>query len=438
MKTTWLRTLSVGLLSFVVCFAARSRAQDTPAETAADPNGVDRAGVETALQPLADKIRAAQMSRATVECTNRGMVGGQVLSSDKVVYQIASKAPNRFRAQAKGETDFIQLVSDGTQVTAVLGENGYFQAAAPATLQEAVTALPAPLGPYPEPVLALTLAGVDMLASFLSDMQALEIVNRDPYEEVPAILIRGVQADDVSWALWVATEADQARPLRLKIDLTPVLAVGNALPENFKFELDFKFTAWRIDGEVSDELFAYRPPADLKRFESLEDFFQSMNDATERHPLLGEAAPAFSAQRLDGTPFELAKQRGKVVVLDFWATWCGPCVKALPIVAEVAKELADQDVAVFAVNIGEQAEDIQPFLTRLGVEVPVLLDPEGDIADAYGAEAIPQTVLIGKDGRVEVVHVGIANPEEYKATLLRQLKALAAGEKSAGEADGSE
>ena len=402
-------------------------------DAAAPAERMDREGVEAALRPLVAKIREAKVSRATVECVNRGMIGGQVLSSDKVVYQIASQAPNRFRAQAKGEADSVQLISDGTQVTAVLGESGYFQAEAPENLQETVISLPAPLGPYPEPVLALTLAGVDLTGSFLSDMKGLEVVNRDAYDGVPAVLLRGVQADGVIWTLWVGSEAEKARPLRMKIDLTPVLATANELPENFKFELDFKFTAWRMDGEVSDDLFAYEPPANLRRYESLEDFFQSMTEAPQQHPLLGEAAPGFVTETLDGKPFELAKQQGKVVVLDFWATWCGPCVKALPIVAEVAKELSDEGVLVFAVNVGEAADEIKPFLMRLGVEIPVLLDPDGEIADSSGAEAIPQTVLIGKDGRVEVVHVGIASQDEYKATLTKQLKALVAGEKLAEE-----
>jgi len=430
MKKTFRRIGALFACVAMMALPGVARAQD--ANVPVQPElAVERAAVEAALRPLADLIKAGATSRATVECTSRAMILGQVTSSEKSLYQVASKLPNQYRLQLKADAETLQLISDGKQVSVLLADQGYFQIPSPQSLQEVVGALPVPLGPYPEPIMALTLAGVDLIGSLLADLQSLEVVNREPYGDEPAVLLRGLQADGVGWSLWVATDPGQIRPLRMKINLTAALGAADQLPEGFAYEIDLKFSGWRMGAEVDESLFAYQPPAEARKFESLEDYFKSMSAQPQQHPLLGQAAPQFTTADVDGRKFDLASQRGKVVVLDFWATWCGPCVEAMPVISEVAGEMAEQGVVVFAVNVGEGAEEIKPFLSRLQIGLPVLMDPDGKISDAYAATAIPQTVLIGKDGRVEAVHVGIAGPEPFRAKLSEQLKALVAGEKLA-------
>lgn len=428
MKKTYRRIAAPFVLVAMSALFGVARAQDEPVRPAL---AAERAAAEVALRPLADLIKAGATSRATVECTSRAMIFGQVTSSEKSLYQVASKLPNQYRLQLKADAETLQLISDGKRVSVLLADQGYFQIASPQSFQEVVGVLPVPLGPYPEPIMALTLAGVDMKGSLLADLHSLQVVNREPYDDEPAVLLRGLQADGVGWSLWVATDPERVRPLRMKINLTAALGAAEQLPEGFAYEVDLKFSGWRMDAEVDESLFTYQPPADARKFESLEDYFQSMSAQPQQHPLLGRAAPDFTTEDVDGKKFELASQRGKVVVLDFWATWCGPCVEAMPVISEVAGEMAEQGVVVFAVNVGEGAEEIKPFLSRLQLGLPVLLDPEGKIAGAYAATAIPQTVLIGKDGLVEAVQVGIAGPEPFRAKLSEQLKALVAGEKLA-------
>jgi thiol-disulfide isomerase/thioredoxin len=424
----------------IIPLTSRARA-DEPAEKPADkpaaaPAAEGRPEVEAALKPIADAIKNAKRSRATVALTSRSLIAGQVVASEVNTYQVASKTPNLLSIQLKGEEQSLQVTSDGKMSSVLLGGIAYFQVDAPATLQEAVIEAPVPLGPYPEPLMALTLAGVDMSQSLLNDMESLTIVNRDAYDETPAMQIRGIQADGVSWVLWVATEAKKERPLRLKVDLTKVIVGDNegSLPKDFAYEIDFKFTKWEMNGEVDDQLFEFKPPAEATRYESLEELakaFGGDDSAAQTHALVGEMAPDFTTELIDGTALELSKLRGKVVVLDFWATWCGPCVEAMPVITEVAQSMADSGVVMYAVNIGEKGPKIKDFLTKLKIDVPVALDPEGDIANAYHAEAIPQTVLIGKDGRVEVVHIGFGDVDAFKKELTEQLKALVAGEKLA-------
>lgn len=132
-----------------------------------------------------------------------------------------------------------------------------------------------------------------------------------------------------------------------------------------------------------------------------------LDDSVSGHPMQGEPAPLFTSTTLDDQPFELASHVGQnVVILDFWATWCGPCTRSLPTLSEVAAEYRSRGVELFAVDIGEANDEVREFLDRSGLELSVVMDPDGSISDRYGVEGIPHTVIIGRDGIVRFVHIG--------------------------------
>ncbi len=123
-------------------------------------------------------------------------------------------------------------------------------------------------------------------------------------------------------------------------------------------------------------------------------------------PLVGMEAPDFELDLLDGKRFRLSNQKGRILVLDFWATWCGPCIQAMPQIDGVVSEFADHDVSLIAVNLEEAPEQIKSKLERLKLDVTVALDRHGVVADRYSATAIPQTVIIDRDGKIARVFVG--------------------------------
>jgi thiol-disulfide isomerase/thioredoxin len=122
--------------------------------------------------------------------------------------------------------------------------------------------------------------------------------------------------------------------------------------------------------------------------------------------LVGKPAPDFELELLGGKTFHLAGSKGRVVVLDFWATWCGPCLQAMPQVERVAGEFRDRGVQLVAVNLQETPKEIAAMLERHKLELTVALDKDGVVAEKYGAHAIPQTVVIDRDGNVARLFVG--------------------------------
>jgi len=144
------------------------------------------------------------------------------------------------------------------------------------------------------------------------------------------------------------------------------------------------------------------------------------------HPLEGAMAPVFSLPDVSGDSIDMADHIGKdVVVLDFWASWCPPCRKGLPAVDGVAKTFAGKPVAVYAVNIMEGEALVNEFAESTGLQLPILMDKTGIVAEDYEVTGIPQTVVIDQNGRIHAIHVGLGL--RFQATLEGQVQALLDG-----------
>lgn len=132
----------------------------------------------------------------------------------------------------------------------------------------------------------------------------------------------------------------------------------------------------------------------------------SSSTAGGASPLVGLPATDFTLKTLSGETFRLSNNRDRIVVLDFWASWCGPCVQTMPLVEEAVGELGSDKVQLVAVNIQETAARAQAAVDRLKMTATVLLDSDGQTAAAYAANAIPQTVIVDRAGKVTHVFVG--------------------------------
>jgi len=131
------------------------------------------------------------------------------------------------------------------------------------------------------------------------------------------------------------------------------------------------------------------------------------------------AAPELSLPDMHGQPHDLASLRGRVVLVNFWATWCPPCVYEMPGIQRLANRLAGQQFSVLAVNVGESRQQVHRFLKLIDFDATVLLDRDGETFARWGATAYPASYLIDAAGRIRFEAVGALewDSEESAATI---------------------
>lgn len=145
---------------------------------------------------------------------------------------------------------------------------------------------------------------------------------------------------------------------------------------------------------------------------------------------IGDAAPNFSIQDRDGQTRSLQDYRGETVLLNFWATWCPPCVWEMPSLERLHKTLGADGFRVLAVSLDEQGwPPVDQFLERVSISFPILLDAQGEVANIYGTFQLPETYLIGPDGIVLKKYIG---PREWDdAVIVSEIRNfLTGGEES--------
>ena len=120
----------------------------------------------------------------------------------------------------------------------------------------------------------------------------------------------------------------------------------------------------------------------------------------------GGATPLLKLKDLQGKTQDIADYRGKVVLVNFWATWCAPCIKEMPSLARIADKLAGEQFALLTVNFGENAKRVQGFIDKLGIALPVLLDSDMIASKTWVDKGLPTTYLIGADGRIRYQILG--------------------------------
>ena len=131
--------------------------------------------------------------------------------------------------------------------------------------------------------------------------------------------------------------------------------------------------------------------------------------------------PDFALQDTEGREVRLADFRGKVVLLEFFATWCPPCRMAVPDMNQLNSSLKGKDVAILAIAIGERMEDVRGFAKEQGITYTVLVDNEG-VDSLYGVSTIPTTIILDKNGAVVARHLGYM--PGYADVMTREIEKL--------------
>jgi peroxiredoxin len=133
-------------------------------------------------------------------------------------------------------------------------------------------------------------------------------------------------------------------------------------------------------------------------------------------------APAFSLPSRSGDTVALAQLKGKVVMLNFWASWCGPCRQEMPLLEQMHKRYSSLGFTLVGVNVDANSKDAEEWLGKTPVTFPVLFDRESKVSKMYDVSAMPSTVFIDRQGNVRYLHRGYKAGDEGE--YLNQIRAL--------------
>ncbi len=134
-------------------------------------------------------------------------------------------------------------------------------------------------------------------------------------------------------------------------------------------------------------------------------------------PIIGQPAPDFALRNLDGEIVRLSDLRGKVVFVNFWATWCVPCKKELPDIQKLYDEKREQGLEVLAINWQENADDARAFFESRDLDLVVLIDGPGDVYDQYRLQGLPDSFFVDRDGNLAAIYFGELTEEKMRDRL---------------------
>ncbi len=420
---------------------------------AGQPGKVDEKTSAEARRVL-DRVRAhyAGLKGAGVTAkmtTTMKMEGVEQANAESLTILVAR--PNRVSIHeveeggAEGGLGRYAIVSDGKTFWQYMGTplHKYSEAAAPATLTAIVEASSLDQAERPEAmlmsphVLALALMDGRRFDDFCKGAK-IQYIGREELDGHASDHLRFTM-ERFDADMWVRAAGEDGKGdawvEKVVPDRTRMLAELGAMAEQFRDQMpkeEITLSDWTRRDDPGPEAFTFKAPEGAEKVASLEEAMRQLGENQEgpgedpQEKLVGKPAPELALDLLDGGKVSLGPHKGKdVVILDFWATWCPPCVQGLPIVSKAAAAFKDKGVVFYAVNQQEPAEKVRAFLKKKELAITVAMDTEGKAASAYAVGGIPQTVLIGRDGTVQAVHVGFAPGMEGELT--RQIQMLVDG-----------
>ena len=328
-----------------------------------------------------------------------------------------------------------------------LGE--YTEASAPEKLNYEELLEPLPLDDPPHLVLHLLTHPDKKLEELFPMIRGFTAVSAEKRGDQPGQRISGMfdatdtpfglDNDLIPFSLWFDDRTGLLG--ELSIDLTGVMRKALGLTETQPSPPDEEREGWpvridkavatarfenvRVDQEIPADKFVFRPAPDVEKVEK----FTNPAEMPDPRDLIGKPAPTFAGTGLDEKPLSLEALRGQVVILDFWATWCRPCVESMPKIQKIHEKYANKGVTVVGINEDDKETEkkVQAFLKDKGITFRQFADPKGKLGRKYNVAAIPSTFLIDKEGVIQAVHVGFS--EDLETELAKQVEKLLRGEK---------
>lgn len=409
-------------ICMIVCLAFTlgrlSVAQTTNPTTNPTTAPATKPTISPQAQAVLDQVRDAYAKLSTLEVAGSYTLDANAAGEKQkqtATFTASFQAPTKFRHEMK---DDVLVVSTGEKLFSVLvPRNQYISVDAPAERGSTLAGGVGDLLHEQNPSLALALskdAGSE-LAENTTAIDSPEDV------QIAGKTFAALKLTQKDRDVLVLIDPQTGLLRQMQVDLKK-LFTQQGVPQvnNALITIDYDKTT--AGGAVDAAKFAFAPPPGATLIKTEMAFMGDQGgpgtgdpsgDAAQK--LVGQAAPTFKLDGLEGNAVSAIDDfKGKVIVLDFWATWCPPCREGLPHLDELYKAQREQGVAVFAVNLRETRDKAQAFMTQQNLSIPVLLDTKGEVAAQYLVNGIPQTVVIGKDGKVANVFVGFGEGSAEK------------------------
>lgn len=370
-----------------------------------------------------DSIQLESIMRISFE-------GGEAADEVEQISRLSFRRPDHLLI----DSDSVVLFSDAETITMAFSQFEY--------------AIQKPIGESLASVLAEdedvfgTVMFPDILALVGSDPEAvlqeaieefdITVLPDEEHKGRPAWVVRiHVEEDQIALPdgvrVWIDQETGLMAGLQATVDLSG--AEGFAMMEDMpaSYEVDYAVRILSLNEPLDDDLFAY----DIEGYtlvnsmEELMEAFQSGSGAAHSETIEeGMEAPDFELVLMDDSTFRLSEHRDQVVLIDFWATWCPPCVRSLPSLQSMYEEFGGADVEFIGVSLDRPTarNQVEAMMERFELTYPIGINADGDIAAEYGAVSIPTLVVVDRKGIVRHVKVGFSEPAmEQVADIVREL-----------------
>ena len=338
-------------------------------------------------------------------------MGGPVPTRIEMLVKMSVANPGRLRIESTGKLGDSLIVSDGENTWMYVGLlKQYTKTAAASTPESLVKSL--------VPGMSSALDQLKAKDPYLS----AKIVGEEPVEvdgqKIDCYVVEG-KLDKISLPgsidmtgaiqkVWI----DKSSKLSLKQTITATME-GGPLTAPAQMNQAVTVTSVKLDAPVPDSSFTFTPPEGAKLVTEFKGPVKANADLT------GQVAADFKLKSVAGKEFSLQDLKGKFVLLDFWATWCGPCRHDLPSVERIHQEFHRQGLVVLGVDAGEDSETVNQFLLSSKLSYPILLSGGSDVISSYSVNAFPTIVLIDADGKIVYYHVGAGGDKALRESLAK-------------------
>jgi thiol-disulfide isomerase/thioredoxin/outer membrane lipoprotein-sorting protein len=394
--------------------ATQPTASEAPEARPAAPAKIDpkAADLVNAMKSAYGKLSAVEL--AGVVSGNFDVAGQK--NQPKQDFTASYQAPNKFRHESKdglvvGSTgDKLYLYSPNENVYSTIDTQG-----------DKLEQVPQPLanilfGENPSLLMAISLDPFWFFEGATVSRGEDATLDGKSYA---TLRISDRPTDDVT----ILVDNDTKLVRRVTLDLRKSLA-KRGTPDIKSADFTVDYTTTTPNSAAKPEQFAWTPPAGARDAAAAKPGGSERFDAN--NDLVGKAAPAIALKDLSDKEVKpLADAKGNVILLDFWATWCPPCVEGMPNLQRIHTERAKDGIKVFAVNAMEEKDRVASFIKQRNLNIPVLLDTEGKAGEAYKIDGWPTSVVIKRDGTIhKILHpVGPEGEKALDEALNEALKA---------------